>query len=166
MLLTLYLSAPLKKRLVTDAISNSGNGNFIFSRVHDSHFKTAFKMFLDNPLFGKGPNTFRIFCDHKDYNINEFSCSTHPHNIYIQLLAETGLIGFSFIAIFFVYIFFNLLRILIDPVESFLCLSVFINLFPLATTGNFFNNWTSIIYYFIFALYLNYLRFKKKDDKI
>jgi O-antigen ligase len=170
MFLILYFSAPLKKRLVTDAISNSGYGNYIFSRVHDSHYKTATKMFLDNPFFGKGPNTFRIFCSDNNYNIDEFSCSTHPHNIYIQLLAETGLIGFSFLVIFFIYILFKLSKVFIsilkkkkiDPVESYLCLSVFINLFPIATTGNFFNNWTSIIYYFCFALYLNYLRFKIK----
>jgi O-antigen ligase len=170
MFLILYSSALLKKRLITDAISNSGYGNYIFSRVHDSHFKTAFKMFLDNPLFGKGPNTFRLLCDEKKYNINEFSCSTHPHNTYIQLLAETGLIGFCFVAFFFVYIFINLLKVFINilkkrkinPVESFLCLSVFVNLFPIATTGNFFNNWTSIIYYFSFSLYLNYLRLKSK----
>jgi len=170
MFLILYSSAPLKKRLITDAISNSGYGNYIFSRVHDSHFKTAFKMFLDNPLFGKGPNTFRLLCDEKKYNINEFSCSTHPHNIYIQLLGETGLIGFCFAAFFFVYIFINLLKVFINilkkrkinPVESFLCLSVFVNLFPIATTGNFFNNWTSIIYYFSFSLYLNYLTLKSK----
>jgi O-antigen ligase len=170
MFVILYSSAPLKKRLITDAISNSGYGNYIFSRVHDSHFKTAFNMFLDNPLFGKGPNTFRLLCDEKKYNINEFSCSTHPHNIYIQLLAETGLIGFCFVAFFFVYIFINLLKVFINilkkrkinPVESFLCLSVFVNLFPIATTGNFFNNWTSIIYYFSFSLYLNYLKLKRK----
>ena len=170
MFLILHFSEPLKKRLITDAISNSEYGNYIFSRVHDSHFKTAFNMFLDNRSFGKGPNTFRLLCDIEKYNINEFSCSTHPHNIYIQLLAETGLVGFCFVVFFFIYVSINLLKVLInilkkkkiDPVESFLCLSVFVNLFPIATTGNFFNNWTSIVYYFSFSLYLNYLVLKRK----
>ena len=31
---------------------------------------------------------FRKYCDDGEYKISEYSCSTHPHNYSIQILAE------------------------------------------------------------------------------
>ena len=33
----------------------------------------------------------------KKYEVDQFSCATHPHNYSLQLLAETGVIGFIFL---------------------------------------------------------------------
>jgi O-antigen ligase len=57
-------------------------------------------MFYDSPIIGHGPGMFRFVC-HK-FTYNEFSCTTHPHNFYLQLLAETGTFGFLFLLIFFI----------------------------------------------------------------
>ena len=58
-------------------------------------------MFSDNKLFGQGSNTFRYLCSSEKFRISDKNegCSTHPHNIYVQLLAETGLIGVLFLLI-------------------------------------------------------------------
>ena len=53
-------------------------------------------MFKDNFLFGVGLKNFRHACKDKKYFISELSCSTHPHNTYIQLASELGIIGLSF----------------------------------------------------------------------
>ena len=94
------------KRLFKEAIINSENGKYIFSRVHDSHFRTAIKMFKESPVIGVGPNMFRKLCSNDNFIVDEFSCSTHPHNFYLQLLAETGIFGFCFIFFIFLYISF------------------------------------------------------------
>ena len=64
-----------------------------------AHYLTAFNIFLDNPLLGSGIKTFRIKCNDKKYeNINSKSkktrCNTHPHNIYLEIISEGGLILF------------------------------------------------------------------------
>ena len=56
-------------------------------------------MFLDNKIFGVGMKNFRNYCSDDKYQVSKLSCSTHPHNTYIQILTETGLFGFLFILV-------------------------------------------------------------------
>ena len=72
----------------------------LFSNIHQGHMNSAYKMFKSNIIFGHGPKLFRELCNNSEYK-HEFSCSSHPHNTYIQLLAETGLVGFLFIFSFY-----------------------------------------------------------------
>ena len=58
----------------------------------------------DNKILGIGPKNFRIKCKEKKYQISELTCSTHPHNTVLQLMSETGILGFMFY--FTSYIFF------------------------------------------------------------
>ena len=41
------------------------------------------------PIFGHGPKNFRNIC--KDYEYNQFSCTTHPHNIYYNCYQKQDL---------------------------------------------------------------------------
>ena len=70
------------------------------TEFHDSMYKTSFKMFKSNLLLGVGPKMFRKECRNNKYYIDKNSCNTHPHNTYIQLLAETGNIGFWYVFYF------------------------------------------------------------------
>ena len=60
-------------------------------------FESAFKIFFDNSLFGVGLKNFREVCD-----MVGRVCSSHPHNLYFELLSETGLIGLSIFVIFII----------------------------------------------------------------
>ena len=136
---------------------------YIFTIMHFNHYLSAIEMFKDNKYFGVGPKIFRKICNNKDYYLNEFSCSSHPHNYYIQLLSETGLVGFSLILIIylsFIYLFFNniIKHNNKDFLSKYILISSFlVNFFPFFPGGNFFNNWNSIIYTlplgFLIALY-------------
>jgi len=68
----------------------------LFSIQHNEIFKAAYNIFKDNIYFGVGVKNFRYECKLDKYNTSNFSCSTHPHNSYLQLLSELGLIGFFF----------------------------------------------------------------------
>ena len=147
-----------KRRLIDNTIDQIGlNSNKIniFSIQHQAHYLAAFKNFKDNPIFGIGVKNFRFVCKDKKYNA-AWACSTHPHNTYIQLLAETGIIGFIFIFTLFIYflylcgkhLYFSFKKkiFLFKDSEIFLLSSILISLWPLVPTGNFFNNWLCIIY--------------------
>lgn len=166
LVLTLINSQSLKKRLVDQLLSNSANGKYIYSLVHHSHYQTAYKMFKDKPIFGHGPKMFRFKCSNKNFIFNEFSCSTHPHNFFLQLLSETGVVG----ALFFIYaylkvtlIFFrsffynNSNKIILFP--SYIMLSsILIIYLPFAPSGNIFNNWLSSINFFSIGIMIYFLK--------
>jgi hypothetical protein len=73
----------------------------------------------------------------------------------MQLLAETGLIGFSFLLIAFFYVYYAMISGLIKIVKKklnfdnkvlfYVPLAVY--LFPFIPTGSFFNSWVNIIVY-------------------
>lgn len=126
----------------------------VFSNEHEKHYKIALKMFSDNKLFGQGSNTFRHLCSSEKFRISDKNegCSTHPHNIYIQLLGETGLIGFSFLLVAFFYIYYKLITGLITSKKDhnfekklLFYFPIAIYLFPFIPTGSFFNSWVNIM---------------------
>lgn len=140
----------------TQSNKNTLDFNF-FSKGHENHYKIAYKMFSNSKFFGQGPNSFRNLCDKEKFRIsaNGEGCSTHPHNIYMQLLGETGLIGFLFLMLSFFYIYYQLIRglIKINKINKnfnnkiYFYVPIAVYLFPFIPTGNFFNSWVNIIIY-------------------
>ena len=134
-----------------------------FSIQHQVIYTSAIRIFKDNIFFGIGPKMFRETCKQDKYQVKTSldhsinGCQTSPHNYYIQLLAETGLIGS--IPIFFLFFVITLLffkqisnKILkktkyLNDIQISLLIAIYISLWPLAPTGNFFNNYISIIHY-------------------
>ena len=142
----------------------------LFSEQHTAHYKSSLKIFSDNFLFGIGIKNFRNFCDKKPYN-GPWACSSHSHNSYIQLLAETGIVGFLFIFyLFTLLIYYSLIYLnnynkrkqILNNLEVCLLSSILISLWPIVPTGNFFNNWLSIIYFFPCGILLWSLNKRKK----
>jgi O-antigen ligase len=129
----------------------------IFSPQHNELYKTAIKITKDNLIFGVGVKNFRNKCNQEKYKISNYSCGTHPHNSYIQLLVELGIVGLIFgfyiFSIFLIFIFKHFQHLFkgkyhFDDFQVCLISAILISLWPFAPSGNFFNNWLNIIYYF------------------
>ncbi|MDA9105666.1 O-antigen ligase family protein [Candidatus Pelagibacter sp.] len=144
----------------------------IFTPQHDSLIRTAYNMFKDQPLLGHGPKMFRVKCRDEKYATGITPCMTHPHNFYVQLLAETGIVGFLFLCSVLIYVLYVSLRqfkSIIFKQKRYLtdyqvCLlaAILITVWPFTPNGNFFNNWLIITYSLPVGFYLESVYFKKK----
>ena len=147
---------------------------YIFSHDHHGHYVLSLKIFKDHTLFGTGTKGFRYLCRNKIYILEDNQgCSTHPHNTYIQILVSNGVIGFLFLILAFIYtikeIFVSRRKILSsskfdkNEISKLIAISaIFINIWPLVPSGNFFNNWLSMFYFYPVGFYLY---FKHKYEK-
>ncbi len=132
----------------------------LFSKDHTGHLILAYDLFLKKPLFGVGPEGFRQHCRNIKFDSKTGICSTHPHNFFFQILAETGILGVFFYLCILIFIIIKFLdaykkNVNIYDKNCFLIISlcIFFKLFPLLPNGNFFNNWISIIIYYFIGFY-------------
>ena len=147
-----------------------GNQNF-FQTKWGSHFITAYEMGKNSLLVGNGIKTFRKDCGKKDFESETFNqgsklkrCSTHPHNIYFELFAETGIIGL------FIFLYFHFLiirKIILTKNDNNKLVSIcmlFVLFFPIQTTGSYFSTFNGI-YYFLNLSLIAYICDRKKFTK-
>ena len=152
-----------KGKITFDKINEFQNFNIdsfkYLSVHHDAHARTAISMFINSPLFGHGPNNFRNAC--KKFEYNEHSCTTHPHNIFLQIISETGIIGFIFyiLAILFLIINLNINYKNNKILNKLITIYFLIYFIPILPSGNFFNNYININFFLILSL-IFYLRGK------
>lgn len=143
---------------------NSINSNKLqfmpYTPAHEAHYISALRMFIDYPIFGIGTNLFEIYCTQKPYFV-ESSCASHPHNIYMQILAENGLVGFTFLFGFFIFlvclIFNNSLfkyssRFILKDCQIPIVLANLVNFWPLIPHQSFYNNWSNVLIYISFSV--------------
>ena len=126
----IFLSENLKTRYLTlfNEVQNAyetKDENLLKKTKHFYNYKMGYEIFIENKLFGVGNKKFREACLDKKNKIDEiyfmFGCTTHPHQTYLEILSENGLVGF--ILIFSVSIIF-----IINTFKNFLINRNFIQL--------------------------------------
>ena len=138
---------------------------------HIPHYSTALKIFYNNPIFGIGINNFekeskkKIYSE-KKYKYNENRSSTHPHQIYFEMLSEIGLIGTLYFLILFVWSIYlsvnNYLKENNIQIFPHFMLNLFF-IFPILPSGSFFGTVYGLPFWFNFAI-LIYISQKKEID--
>ena len=125
-------------------------------------FSTFYETWKMNKYFGGGIKNFRYYC-HIRANIKknpEFICNMHPHNYYLEILTETGVIGFILIImIFLVILFMSFYKKYISHtslkennlIVPFIFLFI-VEIFPLKSTGSFFTTGNTTYLFLIMAI--------------
>ena len=138
------------------------------------HYQAAIELFLEKPILGHGPKSFRIMCENTniDKKTREKThlykgyraCSTHPHNYLLESLSEHGLVGGLFFIGLILFIFTSVYKktknnknenILIIVGVGSLILAI---IFPFKPSGSFFSTLNASMFFYIFGFFLYYLK--------
>lgn len=114
--------------------------------------------FNEAPIFGIGTANYRDLCAGIMMRPSEFRCDNHPHNYYIQLLAETGIVGFLSGIIMIGGILGATFKVGLQNRTNVVAATAFVIplglFFPIASTGDFFGQWNNIFMWSAVALSL------------
>ena len=135
-------------------------------------FQSSYDVWKKNKLTGSGLKNYHNECikledNNKKNSIFSYCSPTHSHNILLQVMSETGLIGL----IIFVVLYFYLLKYLLvkysrikhelnDDIKSIFVgcyVFILITLFPFITSGSFFTSWNASFFWLHIGLALSIL---------
>ena len=130
-----------------------------------AHYLTAYEIFKDSPVFGKGIRSFRYECLKYPQIQSSYAnarCSTHPHNLLLEILIEIGIVGLL-LFIFMLYKFFTLKRLFYS--NSVILYLFIATIMPIKPTGAFFSTWFGSILWLLMGFYYWEINQKKNQQK-
>ena len=136
---------------------------------HSKLFATAIDTWSKNKVFGNGIKSFRKDCIKFHKRKKNRLCSNHPHNYYLEILTETGIVGIILIiSLSFVFIIFFLKNRKIvenDLILLAAIIGLFSETFPIKSTGSIFTTSNATYVILIASMLLCYKKilFLKKN---
>lgn len=112
---------------------------------------------IENPMIGLGVASHRKHCSsmissNLEWLPGKNICINHPHNFYIQLFAETGLVGLILGTLMIFFILKSTYNSRINnptcPIHSTAFIVPLLLFFPIQQTGNFFGQWGNLFIWF------------------
>ncbi len=130
--------------------------------IYYQEFKTFYGTWMMNKYIGGGIKSFRHNCPkRKILSHNErTTCNMHPHNYYLEILTDIGIIGLIISCLIFIITIYNSLiknyflkQTKVINIISVPFIFVFISeIFPLRTSGSFFTTSTSTFIFILIAV--------------
>jgi O-antigen ligase len=137
---------------------------YINETQYGAHYDTAIKIFYNYPLFGSGIKTYRNESSkdiYKSYNsfMDQKRWATHPHQVHLEFLSETGIFGYLAFLLFFLYTIGISLKYYIASKNLYqlsAILIICITLVPILPSGSFFTTYGATIFWINFAIMISY----------
>tara|TARA_B100000282_G_scaffold10680_1_gene7630 strand:- start:1306 stop:2541 length:1236 start_codon:yes stop_codon:yes gene_type:complete len=154
---------------VKSLYSKNGFITYFKESQYGAHQATAFEIFRKNILVGIGVKNFRIESKKDIYRNDEYKKTmyrqaTHPHQIHVELLSETGLLGYlSFLTLIIYSLYFSILNYLKNKNLFQLSTIIFLitSLIPVLPTGSIFSTFYGGIFWFNFGLMFSFNKLTK-----
>jgi len=158
--------------------------DYVFKRIKSEEYnipntyakelETGFLVWENNKVFGGGIKSFYVNCTKVKSSVLDriggTNCNTHPHNYYLHISTELGLIGLLFSLIIFSSIIFRSLKIIffsenITHRKTLLpfFLVFLVEIFPFKTSGSFFTSTNSIVLFFVISFIVGLIELKRKQ---
>ena len=123
--------------------------SFLKSQHYFELYRSGIAIFKDYPFFGVGNKNYRVAS--RDQNIkDDYEWSTHPHQIYFELLSEHGAVGtIILLSIIFTMMFKNLKIIILsrNSLQLGCFIYLIINFLPILPSGSFFADFNSTFFW-------------------
>ena len=140
-------------------IKENGLKDYIEKSIYGKHYNAAYKIFNENKLTGVGLKNFRVESFKLDVNQDQlnkkFLGSTHPHQIHLEFLAETGIVGYLGWIIFIILSIIYSAKTLYYNFNYFtFCGLIYVAIYicvPLPT-GSFFSSYPATIFWLNYSL--------------
>ena len=130
--------------------------------VYYQEMKTFYGTWMMNKYIGGGMKSFRHNCPkRKIISHNErTTCNTHPHNYYLEILTDVGLIGFIITCLIFILTIYNSIiknyflkpRKLINIISVPFIFIFISEIFPIRTSGSYFTTSTATFIFILIAV--------------
>jgi O-antigen ligase len=119
------------------------------NNIYFDLYQSGFEVFKKYPIFGVGNKNYRIETCSNIKN-PKYKCSTHPHQLYFEFIAEHGLFG-SIILFYILYnLIFSKIKIVLNS-KNYLQLGCLIflltSLIPILPSGAFFADYNLTIFW-------------------
>lgn len=129
-------------------------------------FGSALEIARDHPIFGVGMHNYQAACMEAQYGPEKVGpdqlprCAGHPHNFYLQWLAEGGLVGFSLFVAFAALTLRELVRWRRENRDNLifygLAASLALRFWPLTSGTSFFSSWSAAPLFLVLGWSLAY----------
>ena len=147
----------------------NGIENFYKNSQYGAHQRAAIKIFYEHPLFGVGIKNFRhesVKEKYKDdkYEGTNYRQATHPHQIHLEFLSETGIVGYLS---FLIFILLSLLISFKNYIKNKNVyqlsgiIFIFTSLLPLLPSGSFLSTFNSGIFWINYLIMIGFCKYLK-----
>ncbi len=135
--------------------------NYPFFTGHLPIFITSIDLFFEDPIKGGGIKSYRNNC-YKKVHLPNRVCESHPHNFTLDILNDTGFLGFLLIYTTVIYLLYNNYKdyqlgdFRKTEISNWIYLGIILSLvtqfFPFKSSGSFFSTFNAAYTFFLLGI--------------
>ena len=151
-----YLKYRYLDNMINPVFNSDEREKLLSENIYIKHYKSGYAVFKNNPIFGVGNKNYRLETRNKINKEKKYLPDTHPHQIYLELFSEHGIIGTTiFLSCMFFLIFRNIRDCLVS--KNSMQLGAFCYLIstflPILPSGSFFSDFNITLFFINFSIF-------------